>query len=181
MHFIVNYSRAASLTSNKVMSDLEDDNSIIKHPLDAAHEEGFLFNYCSDLHRCEVEAHNRLKDLQGKNVPRFFADVLFDNSSTEHTFLGVRGILLEFIDGYDLTGIAKYAHRSSWQRICDEAIHTVNLISNYGILNEDAKPHNILVRTYNNLSKHDIVVIDFAQCRFREASQSEAAWRYEKW
>ena len=166
--------------ATEVVSDLEDNNSITKYPLDAAYEEGFLFDYCRDLYSCEVEAYSRLKDLQGKNVPRFFADILFHDSSTEH-HIGVRGILLEFIDGYDLTDIAKYAHRSSWQRICDETIRTVNLISNYGILNEDVKPHNVLVRSHNTLSERDIVVIDFAQCKFREASQPEAAWRHEKW
>ena len=165
----------------KFVSALEDDNSIDDQPWDTARNEAFLFDYCRDLHSCEVEAYNLLKDLQGENVPQFFADVRFNAFPTQNTFFEVRGTLLELITGYSLADLAKYAHQSSWQRICDEAIHTVNLISDHGILNEDVKPRNVLIRTHDKDSEYEVVIIDFAQCRFREMDQSEAVWKHEKW
>ncbi|KAL9104189.1 MAG: hypothetical protein Q9163_000841 [Psora crenata] len=165
----------------ETLSDLEDGNGTTKHPLNTANEDDFLLDRCRHLHSCEIEAYNRLEDLQGTRVPRFFADVLLDDSPFENAPLEVRGVLLELVDGYHLSDIAKYAHPSSWQHICDEAIRTTNLISDHGILNEDIKPHNVLVRTPKNFSDYKIVIIDFAQCRFQEANQPEAAWRHEKW
>lgn len=165
----------------KFISDLEDNNSIDDQLWNTARNETFLFDYCRDLHSCEVEAYSLLKDLQGKNVPRFFADVRLNAFPTQNAFFEVRGILLELITGCSLADLTKYAPQSSWQRICDETINTVNLISDHGILNEDVKPRNVLIRTHDKLSEYGIVIIDFAQCRFREMGQSEAAWKHEKW
>ena len=93
----------------------------------------------------------------------------------------VPGILLELITGYSLADLAKCAPQSSWQRICDETIRAVNLIGDHGILKQDVKPRNVLIRTHDNLSECEVVVIDFALCKFREIGQSEAAWKHEKW
>ena len=158
----------------------DDDDADDDRPWDTARNEAFLFDYCRDLHSCEVEAYSRLRDLQGKNIPRFLADVRFNASPVQNELFEVRGILLELITGYSLADLAKCAHQSSWQRICDEAIRTVNLISDHGILNEDVKPRNILIRTHDKDSEYQVVVIDFAQCRFRELDQSEAVWKHEK-
>lgn len=165
----------------KFVSALDDDDSIDEELWDTAHNETFLFDHCRDLHSCEVEAYSRLKDLQGRNVPQFFADVRLNETPNQNPFFEVRGILLELITGYSLADIAKHAPQSSWQHICDEAVRTVNLISDHGILNEDVRPRNILIRTHNNLSECEVVAIDFAQCEFREIDQSEMDWKHEKW
>ena len=163
--------------------ELEDDDSIDDNSWDTAQNETFLFDYCRDLHGCEVEAYSRLKDLQGRFVPQFFADLRLQAGPAHNDFFEVRGILLELITGYSLADLARYAPQSSWQRICDETIRTINLISDQGILNEDVKPRNILIRPrYDNLWDGEVVVvvIDFALCKFRETDQSEAAWKHEK-
>ncbi|KAI4289476.1 MAG: hypothetical protein L6R35_001257 [Caloplaca aegaea] len=170
----------------KFISALEDDDDTDDPQLwDTARDETFLYDYCRDLHSCEVEAYSRLQNLQGRNIPQFLADVTFNAFPMQkNAFFQVRGILLELITGYSLADLAKYAHPSSWQRICDEAIHTINLISNHGVLNEDVKTRNVLVRTHDDNNKDsedcEVVTIDFAQCRFREMNQSEADWRHEK-
>ncbi|KAL9027006.1 MAG: hypothetical protein Q9196_004415 [Gyalolechia fulgens] len=170
----------------KFISALEDEDSTDEddtddQPWDTARNETFLVNYCRDLHSCEVRAYSRLRELQGRNIPLFLADVSFNAFPIQNAFFEVRGILLELIEGYSLNDLARYAHQSSWQRICDKAIHTINLISDHGILNEDVKTRNVLIRTHENDSECGVVVIDFAQCRFREMYQSEADWRHEKW
>ncbi|KAL8652765.1 MAG: hypothetical protein Q9210_002495 [Variospora velana] len=159
------------------LEDNDDDPQL----WDTARNETFLYDYCGDFHSCEVEAYNRLQDLQGKEIPQFLADVTFDAFPMQkNAFFQVRGILLELITGYSLADLAKYAHPSSWQRICDEAIRTINLISDHGVLNEDVQSRNVLIRTHDRDSGNEVVVIDFALCRFREMNQSEADWRHEK-
>ncbi|KAL8909948.1 MAG: hypothetical protein Q9171_004741 [Xanthocarpia ochracea] len=169
----------------KFISALEDnDNTDDDRLWDTARNETYLFDYCRDLHSCEVEAYSRLKDLQGRNIPQFFADVSFNAFPTQkiqNALFKVRGILLELITGYSLADLETSAHPSSWQRICDEAVRTTNLISDHGILNKDVRPRNVLIRTHGKDSEDEVVVIDFAQCRFREMDQSEASWRHEKW
>ena len=163
------------------LSALEDDDSIKDQLWDTARNETFLFNYCRYLHSCEVAAYRRLEDLQGKKVPRFFADVRLIDFPTQTPFFEIQGILLELVTGYSLADLAEHAPQSSWQRICDEAIRTVNLISDHGILNQDVKPRNILIRTHSTISEFEVIAIDFAQCKFREIGQSEVAWRHEQW
>ncbi|KAL9025354.1 MAG: hypothetical protein Q9180_007688, partial [Flavoplaca navasiana] len=67
----------------KFISALEDDDDDPDddEPWDTARDEAFLFDHCRDLHTCELETYNRLTDLQGKNIPQFFADVRFNASS----------------------------------------------------------------------------------------------------
>lgn len=89
--------------------------------------------------------------------------------------------MIEFIEGYSLSDLAKYEPQSAWQSICDEAIRIVNLIGDHQILNEDVKPHNTLIQKQATLSKHEVFNIDFAQCRFRGDYESEADWKHEKW
>ncbi|KAL8857793.1 MAG: hypothetical protein Q9178_005693 [Gyalolechia marmorata] len=169
----------------KFVSYLEDDDDTDDgQSWDTAENETYLFDYCHRLHGCEVEAYSRLKDLQGRNVPQFFADVSFNAFLTlnfRNALFKVRGILLELIPGYSIADLETSAHPSSWQRICDEAIHTTNLISDHGILNQDVRPRNVLIRTNGKDSEDEVVVIDFALCRFRDEDQSEASWIHEKW
>lgn len=158
------------------LDDETDDES-----WDMAQNEAYLFEVSRDLHQCEVKAYGYLKDLQGKNVPRFFANVHVNAFSTKNFLFEVQGIMIEFIKGYSLSDLAKNEPQSAWQNICDEAIRTVNLIGDHQVLNEDVKPHNILIQKQATLSKLEVFIIDFAQCRFRGDYESEADWKHEKW
>lgn len=163
----------------KFVAALEDETD--DNLWDTAQNEAYLSEVCRDLHQCELKAYGCLKDLQGKSVPRFFANVHINAFSTENFFFEVQGIMIEFVKGYSLSDLAKNEPRSAWQSICDEAIRTVNLIGDHQVLNEDIKPHNILIRKQETLSKHEVFIIDFAQCRFRGDYESEADWKHEKW
>ena len=146
---------------------------------DRAHDEAYLFNVSRDRHRNEVNAYNNLKNLQGKNVPRFFADVHVDAFSRKHPLFEVRGILIEFIEGYCLSELLNEPE-STWQSVCDEAVRTINLIGDHGVLNEDVRPDKIILRKRATSPAPEVFVIDFGQCRFREDYESDAEWMHEK-
>ena len=147
---------------------------------DIAQDEAYLFDRSRALHQCEMRAYGHLRDIQGKNVPQFFANVHTNPFSTDSFFFEIQGIMLEFIEGYSLSDLAKNEPQSAWQGICDEAINAVNLISDHQILNEDVKPHNILIRKQATSSKFEIFIIDFALCRFQADYKREADWKHEK-
>lgn len=88
--------------------------------------------------------------------------------------------MIEFINGYSLSDLAKNEPQSVWQNICDDAIRAVNLIGDHQVLNEDVKPHNVLIRKQKSISKHEVFIIDFAQCKFRGDYASDADWKHEK-
>ena len=146
---------------------------------DTAHDEAYLFSISCDQYRSEVNAYAHLEDLQGKRVPQFLAHVHMNVFPTDNPLFQVHGILIEFIEGYHLSELPNEL-QSTWQSICDEAIRTINLIGDHGVLNEDVRPHNIILRKQATSPAPEIFVIDFGQCRFREDYESDADWVHEK-
>ena len=146
---------------------------------DTAQDEAYLFDMCRDQHRSEVNAYAHLNDLQGKSVPRVFASVHVNAFSTKDPLFEVQGILIEFIEGYSLSELINEP-KSTWQSICDEAIRTINLIGDHGVLNEDVRPDNIIIRKRATSPAPEVFVIDFGQCRFREDYKLDAEWMHEK-
>ena len=165
----------------KFIATLDDDTDETDDRLwDTAHDDAYLFAFSRDLHSCEVKAYAHLKDLQGKSVPQFFASVHVNAFSTNNSLFEVQGILVEFIEGYSLSKLAQEEPESTWQSICDEAIRTINLIGDHGVLNEDVRPHNIILRRQAMTAAPEVFVIDFAQCRFRGDHDTEAEWKHAK-
>ncbi|CAD6583889.1 MAG: hypothetical protein ASARMPREDX12_001477 [Alectoria sarmentosa] len=173
--FVENGDAATFIAALDDGTDETDDRS-----WDPAHNEAYLFAFSRDLHRSEVKVYAHLKDLQGKSVPRFFASVHVNAFSTNNPLFGVQGILMEFIVGHSLSKLAQEEPESTWQSICDEAIRIINFISDHGVLNEDVKPHNIILRRQAASPALEVFIFDFAQCRFREDYKSEAEWEHEK-
>ena len=125
---------------------------------ETAQNEAYLFQYSRELHQCEVKAYSYLKDLQGVIVPRFFASVHVDAFATRNSLFEVQGIMIEFINGYSLSDLTKNEPQSAWQNICDLAICAVNLIGDHQVLNEDVKPHNVLIRKQKSSSMRKLRV-----------------------
>ena len=142
--------------------------------------EAFIYYCCRGSHESEIEAYDKLRPLQGKNIPLLFADVYHDPFSVPHHLSRVRGILIERIPGYRLDEIADYAPRSSWQEMCDRAIDAVNKIGDHGVLIENLVPNSVLVRYPRQPRDSEVVVVDFARCRFRGSDISPEKWTHEK-
>ena len=73
--------------------------------------------------------------------------------STKSFLFEAQGIMIQFIKGYSLSDLAKNELQSMWQSICGKAIRTVNLVGDHQVLNEDVKPHSILIQRAGNLIK----------------------------
>jgi RIO-like serine/threonine protein kinase len=85
-------------------------------------------------------------------IPKFLASVHLPSCDTDIPqkflkYFDIRGILMEYIEGFSLSELKTKTPQSQWQVICDDAIHIVNLIGDHEILNNDVCPENFLVRS----------------------------------
>ena len=117
-----------------------------------------------------------------KHVPKFLADVRFKPYGSHHQHLEIRGILLEYVPGFNIDGLSEAEPNLPWQHIQDEAVRVINLIGDCGIIINAVAPRNILVRTGFGATitpEYEVVVIDFGHSVCRR-KQSDAKWRHEK-
>ena len=74
------------------------------------------------------------------------------------------GILIEYIDGFNLCYLKTMAPQSQWQAIYEDAIRIVNLVGDYGVLNNEVYPENFMVKK----ETFQIFQIDFAQMGYMD-------------
>lgn len=146
-----------------------------------AQDEINLWDCCCDYYNIETEVYERVKDLQGKDVPRLMAYVsLSPCPSSYNNLFGCPGILLEFIDGFSLADLKDHAPKDTWQSICDDAIRVVNLIGDRDLRNDDVHPRNAIVRRDATIDKFKVFIIDFGHCVLRKPDNDELDWRHDK-
>ncbi|KAK8021730.1 hypothetical protein PG990_006868 [Apiospora arundinis] len=113
----------------------------------------------------------------------------------------LRAIMLEYTPGFLLSKLATEAPESDWAAICDQAMDAVRKIIDHDFINSDLLPRNTLVvrrdrhgdsggggvsdgeedSSCNSPScEYQVVYIDFAQCRFRDESETDEIWRETK-
>lgn len=139
--------------------------------------EGYLQYTCRRTNRIEREAYDTIRDLQGKHVPRLFAEPWLQLSEEPNEYLDCPGILLEYIKGYELTDILDNAPEKDWQYICDEAIQIIQLICMRGVLNKDIKTRSFTIHQDSDMKKPKLYMMDFGQCIFRHQLESVADFR----
>jgi len=152
--------------------------------LKTGQREGYLHHYCRKIWANEVRAYETLRDLQGDMIPKFLAPVCLSHPNTDipHHLLkyfDIMGILIEYIDGFELFDIKTKAPQSQWQAICEDAIRTVNLVGDYEIINCDVRPGNFLVKKAESGETFQVFQIDFAQTSYRDGLSWEM-WKDRK-
>ncbi|KAL2186611.1 hypothetical protein L209DRAFT_731505 [Thermothelomyces heterothallicus CBS 203.75] len=166
-----------------------------RHFLDAADNgpvkfEAALWAECHENFERETQAYTRLRDLQGKSIPRMLAHVCLAATDNEPVdalkemspelvpYLEVNGILLERIDGYELEDItasplAPPTHE--WQQIVQSAVNLAHDINRRGIVMQDCDPRNVVVHRVSQTPHF----VDLAECRFRD--EMEKYWHEWEW
>ena len=147
----------------------------------------------------ETTVYDRLADLQGSCVPQLYHKVTFDPlnlpPSPSEVFM-VPGILIEFIEGFNLHMLALYAPQTYWQSLLDQAVKVINLIGDYSVINQDVRTENMIMRKKaehfeenGNVKKlpilklgddYDIFAIDFGLSRLRRYSETDDEWKRAK-
>jgi serine/threonine protein kinase len=155
---------------------------------DDAQNEAFLADELLRLYKAETTTYNALLNYQGHLVPRLFAavDLNLTPSNVEEPsqredldHFHVKGILLEYVEGFSLSDIHDHSPRSAWQNIVDQATAIVNVLGDQNILNKDVRPENFMVSTKGD-DKYQVYMIDFGQSRLRGKDETESEWGRDK-
>lgn len=92
----------------------------------------------------------------------------------------VKGVLLEYIEGYSMWDMLDHFPQSTWQGFVDEAIGIVHILSDYSIINLDVRPENFIVAPGKDGEEPRVYMIDFGCCKFRREDESDKEWGSEK-
>ena len=169
-------------------------------------KEVYLHHWCIEMCNQEKAVYDELREYQGSRIPRLFdfvtlsidpeeeptalrkreSEGLADKSAENGEFLKVPGILVEYIPGFTLSQLADrgtaLAPEGSFQAIVDEAVENVRLFSDHNLVNEDTRLSNVIVSRDPALARgYRVASIDFAQCQFRRADESDMEWGRRKW
>jgi hypothetical protein len=172
----------------KFITELNNNGDIAQQgeTWNTSQDEAYLHDHLSDLYKTEVQVYDTLGDMQGNDVPQLLACVIMPGFSLTELdpvsqYIGVPGILLQYIEGFPLTDIADHTPRERWQSICEEAIQILHRIGDRGILNEDVKTRSFIVKKDPRAeSGYKVVMIDFALCNFRKDYADDDDWSESK-
>lgn len=151
--------------------DTEDD-------WDNAQDEAFVADKALQYYTAEAAVYNALRECQGKVIPRLLAAVdlnLTPPGADDHELFHVKGLLLEYIDGFSLENLTDHAPRSAWQDIVDQAVAATHVLGDHNILDWDRRPINFMV-TPKEEGGFRVAMIDFGVARFRREDESDSDW-----
>lgn len=125
----------------------------------------FWYHYdVKNLFCKETEAYSRLRSLQGHCIPTFYGTTEFDETApTTVLDTCVRGILLEYIDGFSLEDVeADSPIAIGNPHIGQRVFGIFSKVAEMGILHNDVRPANVMVRNDGR-----VFLLDFAQAILR--------------
>jgi serine/threonine protein kinase len=141
--------------------------------------EGIIQWKARDLAEVETRAYAKLSHLQGRYIPRLLAQVhitveapsdLCGSPGYRDGYFEVGGILLEYVDGFNLTDLATTSvPKEKWHGIVQQSVDAARYINDAGVINTDCQPRNVVVQRESLQPFH----IDFGQCLFAE----DMGWR----
>lgn len=162
------------------------------HYLDGSAEglakyEAVKWKTCQEYFDRETRAYEKLSELQGMVMPRLFAHVrlslpqdnivlcppdLLQRQGTRQYF-DVQGILMEFINGYELselhTSPLAPSDTERWEGIIQTAMDGAHEINRRGVRMSDCSMYNVMV----DKGSHHPFIVDLAQCGFIEEIYEE--------
>ncbi|KAL1845059.1 hypothetical protein VTK73DRAFT_1212 [Phialemonium thermophilum] len=176
-------------------SDFDDDGS-----WSPAQNEATLSEEMYSIYETEVQAYASLAKHQGRHIPRLYAKVSLDigpphdrDTATDPAvaeLFVVPGILIEYVQGFRMSDLARNIDRSDWNRFVNRAVDvTRHILKDSDVINQDVRPDNMLVcRTAPGGEDDDddagrgyrFVMVDFGLCRFREEGETIEKWGLAK-
>ena len=172
------------------LRDSDSDRSLDEEPMAdfLAENEVYLQHFCLGLYENELSTYKRLQDLQGSEIPQLFASVNYlpstpDGGRAYHlSSWKSKAFSSSLYPDSRLPSFRIKRRENSGRTICDRAVQIVHRISDHDILNEDIDIKNVMVipRGKNAENAYRVVMLDFADCRFRQDYESDDEWAYEK-
>ena len=145
--------------SNNEDSDESDDDDGDDEDDDGGWNDGeseaLLADKLYNIYKSEVTAYNKLHEWQGSRLPRLIASVNLSlvvtgeeetrDTTTRSELFQIKGVLLDYIEGFPMSELQDKTPQSVWQDIIDEAVSCVHLLGTCGILNDDIRTGNFMI------------------------------------
>lgn len=154
---------------------------------DDGQTETFMTEKVHKLFNTETTVYKALRDIQGTVVPRIVAYVRLALSLPDGgigptdamELIHIKGILLQYIDGFPLSQVQNHAPRFEWQSIVDQAIAVVGVIGDHGVIHKDVRPDNFMVQR-DRSGRYSVLMIDLGLARLRRLGESNRDWARAK-
>ena len=164
----------------------DDDDSDILEDWTPAQEELSAQDDFKGHFENEVRTYRALEWLQGQNVAKMLGTVTFriseaDNENDQQ-FFDVRGVLLEHIEGFNLSEMTSHTSQDAWKDIIEEAMSIANAAGDLGVINRDLSVYHFIVRSFktgDNL-RYQPVMFDFGHTGHREDYDTLEEWMAAK-
>lgn len=116
----------------------------------------------------ERTAYERLRSMQGQEIPFMYAAMMIDapGKPSDIISLPCGALLLEYIDGQSLEDVAQYLPPSEFHKIYQATLAILHRIARLGVVNRDAVARDWLLRKDAG-SGYQPVQVDFGQARMR--------------
>lgn len=156
-------------------------------PEGSAKYEAVMWHKCREYFDRETRAYAKLSELQGKVIPRLFAHVRLSppqdgvvpcpadllQRPEARQYFEVSGILMELVDGYELSELPGSPMAPSdperWRDIIQTAADRAHEINLRGVRMSDCSMYNVMV----DRKSHQPFIVDLAQCGFIEEMYEE--------
>ncbi|KXX82536.1 putative serine/threonine-protein kinase fnkB [Madurella mycetomatis] len=175
------------LRPSRQLYDEEDGQNLKNDTESIAKYEAALWRECNTYFDNETEAYDRLREVQGKSIPQIYGHVRLLVPSPDvppdlrqSPYFEVKGVLLQWINGYNLTDLPVSPMAPSdtdeWAEIIQTAVDAAHDINKRGVIMADCQPRNVVVDRRSQVP----FLIDFAQCDFKDRIMEPCRrWREE--
>ena len=150
-----------------------------------AEKEAFLAYELHEVYEKERALYGVLQKYQGEVFPLLFAAVTRNimPTSASHSkpakLYQIKGLLLQYLDGFSLTTMAGQVPRLAWQGIFDQAIRIARILSDNNIVNREVRLENYTI-VPRGQAVYQVFMINLAQCRLRWEDESDTHWGVAK-
>ncbi|CAA7271854.1 unnamed protein product [Cyclocybe aegerita] len=137
-----------SKSKRKKSTNMARKKQVSSERWSSGHREAYMEQVVQKLYRTEVAIYRELRKLQGQDVPFIYGTVyLREVGRRSLGKLEVRGVLMQYIDpSFSLRDIPeRIPDQTQWQEVGEAAVKVVQIVGDYGILNDDVRLDNILV------------------------------------
>ncbi|KAJ3512988.1 hypothetical protein NLJ89_g3201 [Agrocybe chaxingu] len=191
---------SASKSRRKKSTNMAKKKRVSNEHWSSGHREAYIEQVAQKLYRTEVAIYRQLRELQGEDVPFIYGTVRLQKVGRRSLGkLDVRGMLMQYIDpSFSLRDIPeRIPDQTRWQEVGEAAVKVVQVVGDYGILNDDVRLDNILVvptreedekqadadsedQPERSTQRFKTVMIDFGIARAQRKNETDDEFRRER-
>lgn len=163
--------KRAQVASGKVDDDFHIDLLYDEEEADPSLWEEHFFRLMMECFESELEAYKRLKDMQGRTIPKLYGAGRLLPKPPDSRAIEPPAVLIEYIPGVSLNDVDPILVRPELYKPLIAAVAT---FSKHGVFHDDVNQNNILFTPAQ--APNRAVLIDFGCAALRDAEEPDEEW-----